>query len=218
MIAKVRNFGLIAAGVAVVAIVFAVLLSGEREVFQVEPKSAAAVDDAPVRAVDSEGEKTTQPSVPDAEASGDEQSAEEEPEGPKSADELREEEEKKVDAFDALTDKWMEKEGVEVTMKDTDEFVKAFKSVPDDRKGECLQRALNLVSDDHVLLLAGVLFDKSIDKELVELVFNDVLNRDESAKSLILSMIYKDKEHPCWADTAWILDVTGEKPKKENNQ
>ncbi len=219
MIAKVRNFGLVAAGVAVVAIVVAVLLSGEREVSQVEPESAAAVDDAPVRGAGSEGEKTTQPSVPVAEASDDEQTEEEEPEEPKTEEELREEEEKKmVDAFDALTDKWMEKEGGEVSMKDMDEFVAAFKSVPDDRKEECLQRALNLVSDDHVLLLAGVLFDKSIDKELVELVFNDVLNRDESAKSLILSMIYKDKEHPCWADTAWILDVTGETPKKENNQ
>ena len=25
--------------------------------------------------------------------------------------------------------------------------------------------------------------------------------------------IFKDKSHPCWADTAWILDVTGELQK-----
>ena len=130
----------------------------------------------------------------------------------------QEEEEKKVDAFDSLTDKWMEKSGVEVTMKDMDDFVSAFKSVPDTRKDECLHRALNLVSDDHVLLLAGILFDKSVDKEYLELVFNDILNRDEEVKKLILPKIFKDKDHPCWADTAWILDVTGELPKKENNQ
>ena len=162
-----------------------------------------------------------------ATAEPDAQSAEEgagpaEPEEPaeeKSEEELREEaDEKLVDAFDSLTDRWMEKEGGEVTMKDMDDFVAAFKAVPDDRKEECLHRALNLVSDDHVLLLAGILFDKTVDKEHIELVFNDVLNRDEEVKKLILPRIYKDKTHPCWADTAWILDATGETPNKENKQ
>jgi len=138
----------------------------------------------------------------------------EEGEGEQSEDD----EEKLVDAFDSLTDRWMEKERGEVAMKDVDEFVAAFKSVPDGRKEECLQRALNLVSDDHVLLLAGILFDKAVAKEYVELVFNDVLNRDEDVKKLILPRIYKDKTHPCWADTAWILDVTGETPNKEDKK
>ena len=155
----------------------------------------------------------------DAESEDEGEDAGGESAGPKTAEELQEEEdEKKVDAFDSLTDKWMEKEGGEVTMKDMDDFVVAFKSVPAARKDECLHRALNLVSDDHVLLLAGILFDKSIDKEYLELVFNDVLNRDEEVKKLILPKIFKDKDHPCWADTAWILDVTGELPKKEKSK
>ena len=128
-----------------------------------------------------------------------------------------EEDEKKVAVFDSLTDKWMKKKGGEVTMKDMDDFVAAFKSVPAARRNECLHRALNLIPDDNVLLLAGILFDKSIDKGYLELVFNDVLNRDEEVKKLILPRIFKDKTHPCWADTAWILDVTGETPNKENN-
>lgn len=157
---------------------------------------------------------------PDAQSAEESEPAEpEEPAEEKSEEELREEaDEKLVDAFDALTDRWMEKEGGEVTMKDMDDFVAAFKAVPDDRKEECLHRALNLVSDDHVLLLAGILFDKMVDKEHIELVFNDVLNRDEEVKKLILPKIYKDKTHPCWADTAWILDATGETPNKENKQ
>ena len=119
----------------------------------------------------------------------------------KAEEERREaEEEKKVEAFDSMTDKWMN--------------VSAFKSIPARRREECLQRALNLVSDEHVLLLAGILFDNTVEKEYVELVFNDVLNRDESVKKLILPKIYKDPSHPCWADAAWILDVTGEIPKK----
>ena len=41
-----------------------------------------------------------------------------------------------------------------------------------------------------------------------------VLNRDESVKEPILKQIYADKDHPCWADTAWILDATGDQPAK----
>ena len=171
------------------------------------------------------GAMTENAELEDADAEGveaedvGEDAGEESAEEPKTAEELQEEEdEKKVDAFDALTDKWMEKEGGEVTMKDMDAFVAAFKAVPDARKDECLHRALNLVSDDNVLLLAGILFDKSIDKEYLELVFNDVLNRDEEVKKLILPKIFKDRDHPCWADTAWILDVTGELPQKEKSE
>lgn len=162
---------------------------------------------------------TVEPDAPPTDEAETEPAEPAEPAEEKSEEELlEEEEEKKVDAFDSLTDKWMEKEGGEVTMKDMDDFVAAFKAVPDDRKEECLHRALNLVSDDHVLLLAGILFDKTVDKDHIELVFNDVLNRDEEVKKLILPRIYKDKAHPCWADAAWILDATGETPNKENNQ
>lgn len=125
------------------------------------------------------------------------------------------EEEKLVEAFDELTDKWLEATPSGVKMADIDAFVRQFKSVPKARQDECLHRALNLIPDENVMLLAGILLDKSIDKELVELVYNDVLNRDEDVKKPILQEIFKDKEHPCWADTAWILDVTGELPKKE---
>ena len=125
------------------------------------------------------------------------------------------EEERLVEAFDNLTDKWMEPAKDGVTMQDIDTFVRRFKSVPADRKDECLHRALNLVPDENVMLLAGILLDKSLDKEMIELVYNDVLNRDEEVKKPILQEIFKDKEHPCWADTAWILDVTGELPVKK---
>ena len=128
-----------------------------------------------------------------------------------SEDERRErEEESLVDAFDALTDKWMEAVEGGVTMEDVDEFSARFRKVPDAQKEDCLRRALNLVPDENVMLLAGILMDKSQPKELVELVYNDVLNRDEDVKRPILLQIYKDKTHPCWKDTAWIMDVTGE--------
>ena len=138
----------------------------------------------------------------------------EDPPEPMTEEEKREAEaEKKVDAFDNLTDKWMEPSAKGVTMADVDNFAKAFRQVPKDRQDECIHRALNLIPDENVMLLAGVLMDKAMDKEIVETVYNDILNRDEDVKKPILQQIFKDKSHPCWADTAWILDVTGELPK-----
>ena len=137
----------------------------------------------------------------------------EEPEdGESSPDDL---EEKLVDAFDALTDKWQEPAADKVTMDEVKKFRERLAKVPKSRKEECVQRALNLVPDENVMLLAGILFDKSQDREILELVYNDILNRDEDVKKPILREVFKDREHPCWADTAWILDVTGELPNKK---
>ena len=135
---------------------------------------------------------------------------------PLTAEEKREAEENAlVDAFDALTDKWMESRGSGVSMKDVDEFLAHFRKVPRSRKEECLHRALNLIPDGNVMLLAGILFDKSLDGDLLETVFNDILNRDESVKKPVMEQIFKDKTHPCWADVAWIFDVTGSVPGRD---
>ena len=147
------------------------------------------------------------------ESEKDDEDVTEDPEdGESSPDDL---EEKLVDAFDALTDKWQEPAADKVTMDEVKKFRERLAKVPKSRKEECVQRALNLVPDENVMLLAGILFDKSQDREILELVYNDILNRDEDVKKPILREVFKDKEHPCWADTAWILDVTGEWPNKK---
>ena len=116
---------------------------------------------------------------------------------------------REVDAFDALVDGWMEVRPAGVSIEDVEDFRKALARVPDESRDECLHRALNLIPDENALLLAGVLLDKSFGKDVLEAVFNDILNRDDSAKLPILKNLYKDRTHPCWADAAWILDVTG---------
>ena len=116
---------------------------------------------------------------------------------------------REVDAFDALVDGWMEARPAGVSIKDAEDFRKAFARVPDESRDECLHRALNLIPDENALLLAGVLLDKSFGKDVLEAVFNDILNRDEQVKLPLLKSIHKDRAHPCWADAAWILDVTG---------
>ena len=138
---------------------------------------------------------------------------ESEPEPEMTEEEKKEaEEEKRVDEFDKAVDKWMEPQGKAVTMEEVDKFRDMFRRVPKARKDECVHRALNLIPDENVMLLAGILFDKEQDKDILDLVYNDILNRDEDVKKPILKEIFKDKDHPNWADTAWILDVTGELP------
>ena len=132
------------------------------------------------------------------------------PEPEKTEEEMQaDREEALVDAFDEMTDKWREPVESDVPMAEVEKFRQQFNKIPQGRKEECLQRALNLLPDENVMLLAGILLDKEQPREFLELVFNDVLNRDEGVKKPLLLEIYKDKEHPCWADTAWILDATG---------
>ena len=155
------------------------------------------------------------PGAPQEEQESAEEEETEEKEELTPEEQAEREEEKLVEAFDALTDKWYEGEfsTKSVTIPDVDAFVAQFKTLPPARREECLQRALNLISDDHALLLVGLLLDREIEKEYVELVFNDVLNRDEDVKKPILHEIYKDRTHPNWADVAWIFDATGEETK-----
>ena len=156
----------------------------------------------------SDGAEKSSPAV----AAGEDDRTEEEDQ--QTEEEKREaEEERLVEAFDGLTDTWQEPAKRQLEMSDVDAFVKAFRAVPEARKDECIHRALNLIPDENVMLLAGVLMDRSMDKEIVEDVYNDILNRDEDVKRPILQQIFKDKTHPCWTDTAWILDVTGDLPQ-----
>ena len=147
---------------------------------------------------------------------GEDQGAVEAPEGmAKTEEEIKaDEEEALVDAFDGMTDKWQEPSESDVPMAEVEKFRQQFNKIPKDRQTECLQRALNLLPDENVMLLAGILLDKEQPAEYLELVYNDVLNRDESVKKPLLMEIYKNKEHPCWSTTAWILDATGETPGK----
>ena len=177
----------------------------------VKPAAAARGDrKKPSRQVAPAAKDATPPAASPAEVPEEPQ---QEPEPEMTEEEKKEaEEEKRVEEFDKTVDKWMEPQGKSVTMEEVDKFRDMFRRVPQARKEECVHRALNLIPDENVMLLAGILFDKEQDKEIIELVYNDILNRDEDVKKLILQQIFKDREHPNWADTAWILDVTGELP------
>ena len=215
-----RPFLWLALAAAAVAVVVVVIVAGRRVLSPPQPQSNETAFENGCGARGTARPATTESvgcAVPRApqQSEEDETSPEDDSEEePLTEEEKREaEEEKLVDAFDDLTDKWQEPSAKGVTMADIDNFAKQFRKIPKDRQDECVHRALNLIPDENVMLLAGILMDKTMDKEIVEEVYNDVLNRDEDVKKPILQQIFKDKSHPCWADTAWILDVTDEIPK-----
>lgn len=118
-----------------------------------------------------------------------------------------------VEDFYEETDKWAATGGgaARPTVEDASAFAAKFAALPGGRKEECLQRALNLVPDENVMVLVGILMDKTQEKEFVQLVFNDILNRPDGVKKPILEQVLADKEHPCIDDATWIFEVTGEK-------
>ena len=67
-------------------------------------------------------------------------------------------------------------DGKGVTMEDVRQFAEQFKKLPKSRQDECLHRALNLVPDENVMLLAGILMDKTLDKEILETVYNTTMS------------------------------------------
>lgn len=119
-----------------------------------------------------------------------------------------------VEEFDNATDKWTNPVDGEISTKEVYAFADAFSRVPAKYKRESLQRALNLIPDDNIMILAGLLMDKSQEKEYIMAVFQDVLNRSDEVKQPLLNEIYKDKTHPCWPEVAWIFDATGQKDNK----
>ena len=118
-------------------------------------------------------------------------------------------------AFADEVQKWETPREGEISVADAESFCKVLSRVPLQYRGEEIDWALNLIPDENALVLAGVLLDKSQPKEVLDSVFNDLLNRDESIKGVLLQKVWRDKSHPCWEDADWILEATDSKPSDE---
>ncbi len=112
-----------------------------------------------------------------------------------------------VSSFDSLVESWQEPREKTAALTEMEEFRQAFASLPEDEKMDALHQAMNLIPDENALLLAGILLDKSQSREILDALFADILNRSEETKLTILQCIHKDKTHPCWPDTDWILSA-----------
>lgn len=113
-------------------------------------------------------------------------------------------------AFDALTDQLVGVRNSAISQSDVAAYVSAFKILPQTDRKACIQRAINLIPDENLTPLIGILIDKETDLATKKLVFNDILKRNDDRKNAVLRIICEDTEHPCSSDARWILKATGE--------
>ena len=73
-----------------------------------------------------------------------------------------------------------------------------------------IHRSLNLFPDEQFPSLYAILYDKTENPEVLDAIFSDALNRPEELKNPLMKELVKDNEHPCFFESARILDVIGE--------
>ena len=94
-----------------------------------------------------------------------------------------------------------------VTLDDQLRIRDAFREMTEENRLEEVQHAMNLLPDESVAVMYGVLFDKTQPEDIMDVIFSDILNRDELIKHPMLDIIRKDKDHPMYAEAARIWDV-----------
>lgn len=86
---------------------------------------------------------------------------------------------------------------------------KAFDQLNKADQLDAIRQSLNLFQDEQFSLLYGILFDKQEDAEVLDAIFSDALNRSEDIKTPLMKELVKDKTHPCFFESARILDTIG---------
>jgi hypothetical protein len=98
-----------------------------------------------------------------------------------------------------------------VTVKEQEELRDLFSDLSPEAQIENIHHAMNLLPDETVEVVFGILFDTSQSPEVLNAIFHDVLNRDEAIKNPMMETIAKDKTHPMYVESARILDIVKEK-------
>ena len=94
-----------------------------------------------------------------------------------------------------------------VTLDDQLRIRDAFREMSEESRMEEIHHTMNLLPDESIEVIYGVLFDKTQPEDIMDVIFSDILNRDEPIKHPMLDVIRKDPTHPMHAEAARIWDV-----------
>lgn len=94
-----------------------------------------------------------------------------------------------------------------VTVEEQVEMRELFSALAPDAKLENINHAVNLLPDETVSVLNGILLDAAQPAEVLGAIFHDMLNRDEAIKNPMMEEIVKNKKHPLYVESARILDI-----------
>ncbi|MCL1887514.1 MAG: hypothetical protein FWF96_01410 [Kiritimatiellaeota bacterium] len=79
---------------------------------------------------------------------------------------------------------------------------------PGEEREHHMRAMVNLISDGAIHALVPILLDTGYDEDILDIIFDDILNRDDEIKYPILEEIVKNPDHPNFVDAAHILEVT----------
>lgn len=105
-----------------------------------------------------------------------------------------------------------------VTLADQMRVRDAFRELSDDDKESEVHHAMNLLPDESVAVMYGVLFDKTQSEEIMDVIFSDILNRDEVIKNPMMRVIREDKDHPMYPEADRILEVVEDGVPDNDNE
>jgi hypothetical protein len=94
-----------------------------------------------------------------------------------------------------------------VTVEEQVEMRELFNALAPEAKLENINHAVNLLPDETVSVLNGILLDTAQPAEVLGVIFHDMLNRDEAIKNPLMEEIVKNKAHPMYVESARILDI-----------
>lgn len=117
--------------------------------------------------------------------------------------------ERAVAAWESLVDRVIAQADVPAA-EQAKRVKEAFDALDKQDQMDGIRRSLNLFQDEQFPSLYDILFDKAEDPEVLDAIFSDALNRPEELKNPLMKELVKDKEHPCFFESARILDVIGE--------
>ena len=117
--------------------------------------------------------------------------------------------EKAVAAWETLVDQVIEQKNVPVE-EQAKRVKEAFDKLDKEDQMDGIHRSLNLFPEEQFPSLYAILYDKTENPEVLDAIFSDALNRPEELKNPLMKELVKDKEHPCFFESARILDVIGE--------
>ena len=129
--------------------------------------------------------------------------------GQAAAAEVKTPREKAVAAWESMIDQVIGQKDVPVA-EQAKRVKEAFDKLDKEDQMDGVHRSLNLLPDEQFPALYAILYDKTESPEVLDAIFSDALNRPEELKNPLMKELVKDKTHPCFFESARILDVIGE--------
>ena len=118
----------------------------------------------------------------------------------------------RLKAWEDFLEPYLEESGTnrEISVDEMIRTKELFDSLNEEQRSDEIGHTMNLIPDESIGLLYGILFDPAEGAEITDTIFCDILNRDEDIKMPVMRQLLKMKDHPCHEDARHILSVIGD--------